>query len=68
MLMVKIVNRCYKEMFLYKFGSCYKDGGGDGREDYFFKVFFLYCQKSNFCIISFIFIKIFYFVFISIFF
>lgn len=43
MLMVKIVNRCYKEMFLYKFGSCYKDGGGDGREDYFFKVFFLYC-------------------------
>ena len=36
----KIANRCHKEMLLHRFGSRYKDGGGDEREDHFFKALF----------------------------
>ena len=36
-LTAKIANRCHKEMLLHRFGSRYKDGGGDRTEGHFFK-------------------------------
>ena len=44
----KIANRCHKEMLLHRFGSRYKDGGRDEREDHFFKALFLIIRYRTF--------------------